>query len=30
VRGIITLEGRMISWLAIEEILPEQRDAEAA
>ncbi len=30
VRGIIALEGRMISWLAIEEILPEQRDVEAA
>lgn len=30
VRGIIAMEGRMISWLAIEDILPEQQDAEAA
>jgi purine-binding chemotaxis protein CheW len=30
VRGIIAMEGRMISWLAIEDILPEQTDAEAA
>lgn len=30
VRGIIATEGRMISWLAIEDILPEQQGAEAA
>jgi purine-binding chemotaxis protein CheW len=30
VRGIIALEGRMISWVAVKEILPEQTDAEAA
>jgi purine-binding chemotaxis protein CheW len=29
VRGILAMEGRMISWLAIEDILPEQQ-AEAA
>jgi purine-binding chemotaxis protein CheW len=30
VRGILAVEGRMISWLAVEDILPEQEQAEAA
>jgi purine-binding chemotaxis protein CheW len=30
VRGIIALEGRMISWIDIDDILPEQDVAEAA
>ncbi|MEZ5996973.1 MAG: chemotaxis protein CheW [Hyphomonadaceae bacterium] len=30
VRGIITQEGRMISWIAIDDILPETEEAEAA
>lgn len=30
VRGIIASEGRMISWIAIDDILPEQEVAEAA
>ncbi len=30
VRGIIAMEGRMISWIALDEILPEDADAEAA
>jgi len=30
VRGIIAIEGRMISWIGIEEILPQQELAEAA
>lgn len=30
VRGIIASEGRMISWIALDDILPEQQDAEAA
>jgi purine-binding chemotaxis protein CheW len=30
VRGIIALEGRMISWIDINDILPEQDAAEAA
>ena len=30
VRGIIAQEGRMISWIALDDILPEQEDAEAA
>lgn len=30
VRGIIALEGRMISWIALDDILPEQMEAEAA
>ncbi|MBI1251531.1 MAG: chemotaxis protein CheW [Alphaproteobacteria bacterium] len=30
VRGIIPLEGRMISWIAINDILPEQAEADAA
>ncbi len=30
VRGIIAIEGRMISWVALDDILPEQEVAEAA
>lgn len=30
VRGIIAMEGRMISWIALDDILPEQQQAEAA
>ncbi|NWG53519.1 MAG: chemotaxis protein CheW [Hydrogenophilaceae bacterium] len=30
VRGIIALEGRMISWIGLDYILPEQQAAEAA
>lgn len=30
VRGIIASEGRMISWIALDDILPEQQEAEAA
>ncbi len=30
VRGIIAMEGRMISWIALDEILPDETDAEAA
>lgn len=30
VRGIIASEGRMISWIALDDILPEQDQAEAA
>lgn len=30
VRGIIAMEGRMISWIALAEILPDETDAEAA
>ncbi len=30
VRGIIASEGRMISWIAIDDILPDQEVAEAA
>ena len=30
VRGLIASEGRMISWIAIDDILPEQEAAEAA
>lgn len=30
VRGIIALEGRMISWIAIDDILPSEMGAEAA
>lgn len=30
VRGIIAQEGRMISWIALDDILPEQEEAEAA
>ncbi|GIK50061.1 MAG: chemotaxis protein CheW [Hyphomonadaceae bacterium] len=30
VRGIITLEGRMISWIALDDILPPEETAEAA
>jgi purine-binding chemotaxis protein CheW len=30
VRGIIALEGRMISWIDIDDILPEEHVAEAA
>lgn len=30
VQGIITNEGRMISWIALNDILPEQQELEAA
>ncbi len=30
VRGIIALEGRMVSWISLDHILPEQEAAEAA
>lgn len=30
VRGIIPIEGRMISWVSIDQLLPEQEDVEAA
>ncbi len=30
VRGILAIEGRMISWIALNDILPEQQEAEAA
>ena len=30
VRGIITVEGRMVSWIALDDVLPEQEQAEAA
>jgi purine-binding chemotaxis protein CheW len=30
VRGIIAMEGRMVSWIALDDILPEQKEAEAA
>lgn len=30
VRGIIAMEGRMISWVGLEDILPEEETAEAA
>jgi purine-binding chemotaxis protein CheW len=30
IRGIIATEGRMISWIAIDHVLPEQEEAKAA
>jgi purine-binding chemotaxis protein CheW len=30
VRGILALEGRMVSWIALDEIMPEQEVAQAA
>ncbi|MBL8536668.1 MAG: chemotaxis protein CheW [Hyphomonadaceae bacterium] len=30
VRGIVAMEGRMISWIELDDILPEQENAEAA
>jgi len=30
IRGIIAMDGRMISWIALDHILPEQLDSDAA
>lgn len=30
VKGILAMDGRMISWIALDHILPENQDAEAA